>query len=108
MIYVPGYVSTNCVVVRNEEIIRKYETTPTYNSNVNYIDYYIHSDYIAQPGVQNFGSYSTLPTCLSSLQITTDSQYRVDYDKILVIFAIVFIFAIYFPSKIFLSLIRKR
>lgn len=108
MIYVPDHVSTNCVVVRNEEVIRKYETIPTYNSNVNYIDYYIHSDYIAQPGVQNFGSYASLPTCLPSSQITTDSQYRIDYDKILVIFVIVFIFSIYFPSKLFMTFLRKR
>ena len=54
MIYVPNYTSNNCVVVRNEQVIRKYETTPTYNSNINYVDYYIHSDYMESTGTQNF------------------------------------------------------
>lgn len=107
-IYVPNYVNTNCVVVRSEEVIRKYETTPTYNSTVNYIDYYIHSDYIEQPGFQTFNQYSTLPTCLSSNTITTDIEYRMDYDKSLIIFAIIFLFSIYLPTKLFLTLIRKR
>lgn len=108
MIYVPEYNSGNCVVVRSEDVIRKYETTPTYNSNINYIDYYIHSDYIEQSGVQNFGSYASLPTCTPSSSITTDVQYRNDFDKILIIFAIIFLFSIYFPTKIVLSIYKKR
>lgn len=107
-IYVPDYVSSNCVVVRNEEVIRKYETTPTYNSTVNYIDYYIRSDYIEQPGYQTFSQYSTLPTCLSNDTITTEHEYRLDFDKSLIIFAILFVFSIYLPTKLFLTLIRKR
>lgn len=106
-IYVPDYTSSNCVIVRNEEVIRRYETTPTYNTNINYVDYYINSDYIAQPGVQNFGSYSTLPTCLSSTQITDNIYYRVDMYKILIMFLIICIFGFYLPLKVFLRLIRR-
>lgn len=106
-IYVPDYTSSNCVIVRNEEVIRRYETTPTYNSTVNYIDYYIHTDYIAQPGNQTFNQYSTLPTCLSSDIITTDIYYRVDMYKILIMFLIISIFAIGIPLKVFSRLIRR-
>lgn len=106
-IYVPDYTSSNCVVIRNEEVIRKYETTPTQNSTINYIDYYINSDYIAQPGNQTFNQYSTIPTCLSSDIITTDIYYRVDMYKILIMFLIISIFAILIPLKVFSRLIRR-
>lgn len=106
-IYVPDYINSNCVVIRNEEVIRKYETTPTQNSTINYIDYYINSDYIAQPGNQTFNQYSTVPTCLSSNSITTDIYYRVDMYKILIMFLIISIFAIWIPLKVFSRLIRR-
>lgn len=106
-IFVPDYTTTNCVIVRNEEVIRRYETTPTLNSNINYTDYYIHSDYMAQPGVQNFGSYATLPTCISPLQITDNIYYRVDMYQILIMFLIICIFGFYLPLKVFLRLIRR-
>lgn len=106
-IYVPDYTSSNCVVIRNEEVIRKYETTPTNNSTVNYIDYYIHSDYIEQPGYQTFNQYSTIPVCLSSNIITTDIYYRLDMYKILIMFLIICIFAIWIPIKVFSRLIRR-
>lgn len=106
-IYVPDYTSSNCVIVRNEEVIRRYETTPTYNSSVNYVDYYIHSDYIKQPGVQTFNQYSTLPTCLSSSYITDNIYYRVDMYQILIMFFIITIFGFYLPLKVFLRIIRR-
>lgn len=106
-IYVPDYTSSNCVVVRNEEVIRKYETTPTTNSTINYTDYYINSDYIEQPGYQTFNQYANIPICLSSSNITTDIYYRVDMYKILIMFFIICIFAFYIPLKVFLRLIRR-
>lgn len=106
-IYVPNYTQQNCVVIRNEDVIRKYETTPTYNSTINYIDYYIHSDYIAQPGYTTYNQYSTLPTCLSSTDITTDVYHRIDMPNILLMFLIISIFAFYIPLKVFSRLIRR-
>lgn len=106
-IYVPDYTSSNCVVIRSEEVMRRYETTPTNNSTINYTDYYINSDYIAQPGNQTFNQYSTLPTCLSSDIITTDIYYRVDMYKILIMFLIISIFAILIPLKVFSRIIRR-
>ena len=107
MIYVPNYTSNNCVVVRNEQVIRKYETTPTYNSNINYVDYYIHSDYMESTGTQNFSSYSTLPVCTPSSKVTTDVYYRVDMPQILLMFFVICIFAFYIPLKVFVRLIRR-
>ena len=101
MIYVPSDSTYNkCYVVQSEGVIRGYDRVPTYNTNVNYRDYFIQSDYIFRDGVANFGSYSTLPTCLSNDIISNSYLYRTDLDKILVCFLILVIFCIYFPYKI--------
>lgn len=89
-----------CYVVQNEGVIRAYDQTPNYNTSINYRDYYIDSDYIYRDGVQQFGSYSTLPVCLDSSVITNEIYYRHDIDSILLIFLILFIFVIALPYKI--------
>lgn len=98
-IYLPN---TNyaCYVVQSEGVIRAYEQTPNYNTVINYRDYYIDSDYIYKDGSQQFGSYSTLPVCLDTNIITNEVYYRHDFDSILLIFLIMFIFIIAIPYKI--------
>jgi hypothetical protein len=98
-IYLPN-TSYACYVVQNDGIIRAYEQTPNYNTVINYRDYYIDSDYIYRDGVQQFGTYSTLPVCLDSSVITNEIYYRHDIDSILLIFLIFFIFVIALPYKI--------
>ena len=67
MIYVPTDTTYNrCYVVQSEGVIRGYDRVPNYNSNYNYRDYYIKSDYIYRDGAGQWGQYSTLPTCLST------------------------------------------
>lgn len=106
-IYVPDLENYKCFVVQNEGVIRAYEKIPTTNSDVNYRDYYINSSYIFKDGVSSFGSYSNLPHCLSSENLTSDVYYRNDIDKILVIFLIMCIFCFYIPIKIFSKLFKK-
>lgn len=98
-IYVPD-LNYACFVVQSEGVIRAYEQNPSYNTNINYRDYYINSNYIYRDGTQNFGSYSTLPNCLNSNVITNDVYYRNDFDKILIIFIILLIFCFYFPYRL--------
>lgn len=98
-IFVPNE-NYSCYVVQSEGVIRAYENVPTYNSNVNYRDYYINSNYIYRDGSQSFGSYATLPTCLNNSVITHDVYYRNDFDKILIIFIILLIFCFYFPYRL--------
>ena len=101
MIYVPSdNIYNKCYVVQSEGVIRGYDRVPTYNTSVNYRDYFIESDYIFRDGVANFGNYTTLPTCLSNDVITNSYLYRTDLDKILVCFIIIVIFCLYFPYKI--------
>lgn len=100
-IYVPSYNSSNCVVLQNNNTIRVYNTVPTQNSTVSYTDYYISSSYLSNIGTQTFNQYSTVPTCISSSNITTDFYYRLDLDKILVCFFIIVIICFYFPFRLF-------
>lgn len=88
-LYVPNYSSSNCVVLQNSSTIRVYEQRPTYNSSVNYTDYYFTSNYYSNVGTQNFSQYATLPTCRTD--ITTNVYYRYDIDKILMCFIIIVI-----------------
>lgn len=98
MIYVPDtqYV---CYVVQSEGVIRGYEQQPTYNSTINYRDWYIDSSYIYRDGYQQFGNYSTLPICLDKSTITNDMYYRLDFDSILLIFMLIVTFVYFVVSK---------
>lgn len=100
MIYVPVYNSSNCVVIRDKDTIRIYDTQPTYNSNNYYTDYYINSHYIFNNGYQQFNQYSTLPTCINHNLLTTNVFYRNDIDSILIIFLILLLICFLFPYKI--------
>lgn len=108
MIYVPSDNTYNqCYVVQSEGVIRGYDRYPTYNSNYNYRDYYIRSNYIYRDGNGQWGQYSTLPICLSTSDITNDYYYRNDFDSICIIFLIFSIFIIYLPFKIFSRLFGR-
>lgn len=107
MIYVPDTENYKCFNIYSESVIRAYEEVPTYNTTVNYRDYYIRSNYIYKDGTQSFSNYSTIPVCLASSGLTTDVYYRNDFDSILVIFFIMFIFCFYIPINIFVRLFRR-
>ena len=108
MIYVPSDNTYNqCYVVQSEGVIRGYDRYPTYNTNYNYRDYYIRSNYIYRDGVGQWGQYSTLPICLSSSDITNDYYYRNDFDSICIIFLIFSIFVVYLPYKVFSRLFGR-
>lgn len=99
MIYVPSYTNSKCVVIVNSEIIRVYATRPTNNSQVTYMDYYIHSDYMGVSGTQQFGQYTTLPSCINSNQITTNFLYRVDLANIMIIFMSIVVLCYFLAFK---------
>lgn len=107
MIYVPDLDKYECYYVQSEGVIRAYEQIPSNNSTINYRDYYVNSNYIFKDGTTQFGSYSTLPTCLDSSVLTNEVYYRNDFDSILIIFLILSIFCFYIPIKIFMRLFRR-
>lgn len=105
-IYVPDLTNYTCFVMHND-YIRAYKTNPSYNTNVNYTDYYFNSNYYSVDGSQTFGNYTTLPTCINSSNLTTDFYYRVDFYKILIIFIIMTIVIVYLPIKILFRFFRR-
>lgn len=108
MIYVPEDSTYNkCYVVQGEGVIRAYKEKPQNGRDVDYRDYYINSSYIYRDGNQTFGSYTTLPVCLSSDVLTNEVYYRNDFDSILVIFLIMSIFCFYIPLFVFKRLFRR-
>lgn len=107
MIYIPEAQKYKCVVVQNEDVVRAYEQKPINNSNINYRDFFINSNYIFKDGTQSFGQYATLPVCLSSDDITNNFYYRNDLDSILIILLIMFFFCICIPLKIFSKLFKR-
>lgn len=108
MIFVPRDTTFNkCYVIQSEGVIRGYDTIPRNNTSYNYRDYYIRSDYIYRDGEGTWSSYTTLPSCISSDNITNDYWYRVDISNVLIMFLIINIFGIFIPIKIFSKLFRK-
>lgn len=107
-IYVPDIQNYKCFVVQSSDTIRAYKEIPQRNTEVEYRDYYINSNYIYKDNTQSFGNYQTyLPVCLSNDVITDNVFYRNDIDSILIIFVIMVIFSFYIPIKIFMRLFRR-
>lgn len=107
MIYVPDLENYECFYIQSEGVIRAYEEIPSYNTTINYRDYYLNSNYIYRDGYTQFGNYSTLPSCLDNSVLTNEVYYRNDFDSILIIFLILSIFCFYIPIKIFMRLFRR-
>lgn len=90
-----------CYSVIDKDTIRAYYTQPQLESSSEYVDYYINSHYLKKTGTQSWGQWnSSLPICLSKSSITNDVYYRNDFDSVLIIFLILFIFIIVLPYKI--------
>lgn len=108
MIFVPEDTTYNkCYVVQSEGVIRGYDRTPLNNTNYNYRDYYINSNYIYRDGSGTWSQYSALPVCLDSDLISNNFYYRNDFDSILIIFIILFFFVIFLPFKLFQRFFRR-
>lgn len=90
MIYTPNYEEGKCVVIQNNNVVREYETIPTYNSDIAYKDYYVNMDYNYNEGTAHFSNYSTLPNCRTG---TNNIMYRVGITNsiILLIIALIII-----------------
>lgn len=107
-IFVPSDNTFNkCYVVQNEDVIRGYNKVPQKNTDYEYRDYYIHSDYIFKDGYGTWSQYTILPTCLPDDVITNDFYYRLDFSNILIIFFVMSVFGFYIPIKIFKRLFRR-
>lgn len=101
MIYVPeNSIFKYCPYVVNGTTLRVFDRQPQNNITANYRDYYYTGNYTYTTNSTSWSSYSTLPTCLSSSEVTHNVFYRNDIDKILIIFIIILLVAFYMPYKI--------
>ena len=108
-IYVPEDSTFNkCYVVQSEGVIRGYDRVPSFNSQYNYREYFIKTDYIYRDGSGSWSSYSTLPVCLDSSVITNDYWFRLDITNVLINVLIISIFCFYLPFRIIKALWGKR
>lgn len=109
MTYLPKIESQNCIIVDNlnNGYIRVYDRTPSSNSTIGYIDYFIDKDYITRTGTQSFSNYNYNLNCQSHSDFTTEFYYRIDFDKIMVIFVLLAIFVVYIPLKCVFRLFRR-
>lgn len=92
---------TNCPVIIDKDTIRVYEVAPTYNSTVNYTDYYVNSHYMSSTGSRTFSNYSSLPACESISYFTNNISYRNDFLTIFLTFLLIVGFAWFLISFIF-------
>lgn len=106
MFYVPNYSDYACVVMRDKDTIRAYLTQPQNNSDISYYDYFVNSHYLYNTGTQHFTLTATLPTCISSSNLTDNYYYRNDFSDICIIFLLFGIIIFGFPYK-FLKTFRK-
>lgn len=111
-IYLPIEIkSTNCAYVYDKDTIRVYEIKPTYDTTINFTDYFINSNYLSRSGSTKFGSYNTLNyNCIDYTNFTTDYKYRSDFSSILII-AFILIFSVFYlvkvPVKMFFNRTRR-
>ena len=105
-LYVPIYNNGNCAYLYSDNFIRVYDSQPTYNTNVHYTDYLINNHYISREGYQQFGNYSSLPTCASD--VTTNYFFRTDIADILIMSSIFIFINWFFISKLYKALFRGR
>lgn len=90
-----------CYSVLDKDTIRAYKTQPQLDSSSEFVDFYINSHYLEKTGTQSWGQWnSSLPICVSKSSFTNDVYYRNDFDSVLIIFLILFIFIIVLPYKI--------
>lgn len=101
MIYVPN-LNYKCYVIQDSNTIRAYASTPSLNSTVSYVDFFINSHYMERPGVQQFGNYNVNVQCLDKNNLTDAFMYRNDIADILLVFVLLLIILI-LPFKMLLK-----
>lgn len=99
--------NNNCAYIYDKDTIRVLDNRPTYNTNINYKDYFINSHYIYREGSVQYGSYSNLPTCLNNNIFTKEYYYRNDFADIIIIWFFVGIFVYFIPLKLWRRLFRR-
>lgn len=106
MIFLPEEITSNkCVVVRDSNTIRVYQSMPQTNRTINYNDYYVNSHYFDIRGSQTFNNIVNF-TCDNYHTFTTDFYYRNDISDILLTFLLISIIIFGIPIYIYKKLFK--
>ena len=106
MIYVPEYDNNTCCYMYDANTLRCYESVPTYNSIVNYRDYFVNSHYLYRDGATQFGSYNVNISCISHDKYTDAYFYSNDITSILLCFILISSFCYFIISKLLHALFK--
>lgn len=107
MLYVPSDLPYNgCYYLKDNYTMRVYESLPTQNTSVNYVDVALDNHYIFHQGVEQFGLDAVIPSCIPTQEITDKYIYRLDYFEILACAMIFFVFFWFILSKCFKVVFR--
>lgn len=93
-----------CYVLRNSDVIRAYEST-NQNQYNRYHDYYIHNDYLEQIGYEY--NYNTNYECIDKNLLSEEVYYRLDFDRIIIIFFALAFVGLIVPFKLFMKLFKR-
>lgn len=104
MIYVPDIEHFECFTMQ-DGYIRAYEGFSSLPATVSYTDFLYNSNYYSRSGQEELSEF---PSCIDSSKLTTNYLYRVDIDKILIIFVIMSFIIIYLPIRLFFHLFNRR
>lgn len=102
-LYVPNK-NYQCYVIYNSDIIRAYEST-NQNAYNRYHDYYIHNDYLEQIGYSY--NYNTNYECINYNDLTDDIFYRLDIDRIVILFLAFAFICLWCPFRLFYKLFKR-
>lgn len=79
----------------DSDTLRCYESKPTFNSTINYKEYYVNSHYLYKNGSTQFGNYNYNVNCLDNSVLTNKYMYRNDISDILLTFVLFIGFVIF-------------
>lgn len=104
MIYVPDINSFSCYSMQ-DGYIRAYDDIQSLSDPVPYTDFLYNSNYYTRSGQETLSEY---PSCIDTSKLTTNYLYRVDIDKILIIFVIMSYIIIYLPLHLIFGVLLNR
>lgn len=104
MIYVPDIDSFTCFTME-DGYIRGYSDAINLSDPIPYTDFLYNSNYYTRTGQETLSEY---PACIDSSKLTTNYLYRVDVDKILIMFVIMAYLIIYLPLHLIFGVLLNR
>lgn len=95
MIYVPQYTANTCCYMYDANTLRCYTNRPSYNTTINYTDYFVNSHYLERYGSTQFSTNYSNIQCIDNSKYTQSYFYRNDAADIMLLFMLITIFILF-------------